>query len=124
VLQLIPDLADNVVGIEAVGKVEATDYRQVLDPAAAAAIKAHGKVRLLYLLGERYEGYTAAAMWEDTKLGFHDLSAWERIAVVTDHRALADTVHVFGWLIPAEVRTYSVAQLDEAKAWVSEGAVG
>jgi hypothetical protein len=121
-LKLIPGLPDDVVGIEAVGKVEAADYREVLDPAAAAAIKAHGKVRLLYLLGDGYDGYTAAAMWEDTKLGFHDLSAWERIAVVTDHGVLSDAVRVLGWLIPGDVRTYAVAQLDDAKAWVAEGA--
>jgi hypothetical protein len=121
-LKLIPGLADNVVGIEAVGKVEAADYQQVLDPAAARAIRDHDRVRLLYVLADQYEGYSAAAMWEDTKLGFHDLKAWERIAVVTDHGTLADTVRVFGWLIPAEVRTYPVSQLDEAKQWIGEAA--
>jgi SpoIIAA-like len=119
-LELISDLPDGVIGIEAVGKVTADDYRQVLDPAVGKAREAHPKVRLLYLLGERYEGYTAAAMWEDTKLGFHDLSSWERIAVVTDHSAIADAVKIFGWMIPADVRTYSVAQLTDAKAWVGE----
>jgi hypothetical protein len=120
VLKLMSGLPDNVIGIEASGKVQADDYHTVLDPAAAAAIKAHGKVRLLYVLGDAFQGYTAAAMWEDTKLGFHDLSAWERIAVVTDRAALADAVRVFGWLIPAEVRAYPTPQLDDARAWVSE----
>lgn len=118
-LKLIEGLPPNVVGIEASGTVVAEDYRTVLDPAAAAAIKAHGKVRLLYLLGDAFTGYSPAALWEDTKLGFHDLSAWERIAVVTDHDALAEAMRVFGWLIPAEVRSYSTGQLAEAKAWVS-----
>jgi hypothetical protein len=119
-LKLIDGMPANVVAIEASGKVEAEDYRTVLDPAAAEAIKAHGKVRLLYLLGDAFTGYSPAAMWEDTKLGFHDLSAWERIAVVTDHGALADAIQVFGWLIPAEVRTYPTGQLAEATTWVSE----
>jgi len=118
-LELIPDVPDGVIGIEAVGKVTADDYRQVLDPAIGRARETL-KVRLLYLLGERYEGYTAAAMWEDTKLGFHDLSSWERIAVVTDHNAISDAVKIFGWMIPANVRTYSVAQLADAKSWVGE----
>jgi hypothetical protein len=119
-LKLMDGLPANVIAIEASGKVEADDYRKVLDPAAAAAIKDHGKVRLLYLLGDAFTGYTPAAMWEDTKLGFHDMSAWERIAVVTDHGALADAIRVFGWLVPGEVRTYPTGQLAEAKAWVSE----
>ena len=119
-LRLIQGLPGNVVGIEAVGKVQAADYREVLDPAAGSAIATHGKVRLLYVLGEAFEGYTAGAVWEDTKLGFHDLSAWERIAVVTDHQAFADAVRVMGWLIPGEVRTYPASQVSDAKAWVSD----
>jgi SpoIIAA-like len=119
-LKLIPGLASNVIGIEAIGKVEAADYQQVLDPAAAQAIRQHDRVRLLYVLADEYEGYTAAAMWEDTKLGFHDLKAWERIAVVTDHDVLRDAIRVFGWLIPAEVRTYAVEELEDAKRWVDD----
>ena len=121
-LKLIADLPANVVGIEAVGKVEASDYKEVLDPAAAEAIKAHDRVRLLYVLGDEYEGYTAKAMWEDTKLGFHDLSSWERIAVVTDHSLLGDAVRVFGWLLPGEVRTYPTDELEAARAWMTETA--
>ena len=119
-LKLIPGLPGNVVGIEASGKVQADDYQTVLDPAVAAAIGAHDKVRLLYVLGDAFQGYTAAAMWEDTKLGFHDLSSWDRIAVVTDRATLADAIRVFGWLIPAEVRAYPTAELADAQAWVSE----
>jgi hypothetical protein len=121
-LKLIPGLAPNVVGIEAVGKVEAADYQQVLDPAAAQAIRDHDRVRLLYVLADQYEGYTAAAMWEDAKFGSHDLKAWERIAVVTDHEVLTDAVRVFRWFMPCEVRTYPVSQLEEAKRWIDEGA--
>ncbi len=119
-LKLIEGLPDDVIGIEAAGKVEASDYRQVLDPATATTMQAHSTIRLLYLLGEHYEDYTAAAMWEDTKLGFHDLSAWDRIAVVTDHDVLRDAIKVFGWMIPGDVRTYTLDQLEEAKGWVSE----
>lgn len=119
-LKLIDGLPANVVAIEATGTVEADDYRTVLDPAAAAAIEAHGKVRLLYVLGDAFTGYSPAAMWEDTKLGFHDLSAWERIAIVTDHAALADAIRVFGWLIPGEVRTYPASQLADARGWIGE----
>lgn len=40
-LKLIPGLAANVVGIEAIGKVEAADYQQVLDPATDQALRDH-----------------------------------------------------------------------------------
>jgi SpoIIAA-like len=120
VLKLMAGLPANVVAIEAVGKVEADDYRSVLDPALAAATKGGAKVRLLYLLGGQYEGYSTGAMWEDTKLGMQDFNRFDRIAVVTDHNVMADAIRVFGWLVPGEVRTYTTAQLDDARAWVSE----
>jgi hypothetical protein len=78
----------------------------------------------LYVLGDQYESYSAAAVWEDAKLGSHDVSRWERIAVVTDHHVLGDAVRMFGWLLPCEVRTYPVDQTDDAKAWLSEGIPG
>ena len=119
-LKRIDGLPGNVVGFEAVGKVEADDYREVLDPAVADAVEAEGSVRLLYVLGAEYDGYSAGAMWQDTKLGMSDRTAFERIAVVSDHERLTGALSHFGWMFPGELRTYSLDQLDEAKTWVGE----
>jgi hypothetical protein len=121
-LKLLEDLPGNVVGFEAVGKIEADDYRNVLDPAIEAAIQAHGSVRLLYVLGTQYDGYSAGAMWQDTKLGLSDRKSFDRIAIVSDHEHLIGAVQHFGWMFPGELKTYSLAQLDEARAWLSEAA--
>ena len=119
-IKFIEGLPDNVIAIEAVGKVDADDYKNVLDPAIAKALAAHDRVRFLCLLGEAYEGYTTGAMWQDTKVGLGDRDAWERIAVVSDHHALLDAVKLFAWMVPGEVRTYPLTGLDDAKAWLSE----
>jgi len=119
-IKFIEGLPDNVIAVEAVGKVEADDYRNVLDPAIAKAIETHDKLRFLYVIGEAYDGFTAGAMWQDTKVGLGDRKAWERIAVVSDHRALIDAFKVFAWMVSGEVRTYPMAELDDAKAWLSE----
>lgn len=119
-LKLLDGLPDDVVGIEAVGKIAADDYRTVLDPAVAAAVEAHGRIRLLYLLGPDYDGFSAGAMWQDSKLGMSEREHFERIAVVSDHERLTDALGHFGWMFPGELRTYSLAQLEAARAWVSE----
>ena len=119
-LSIIDGLPANVVGMRAEGKVHAQDYRSVLDPAIEAALAAHDRIRMLYVLGPGFDGYSGGAMWQDTKLGMAHWSAWERIAVVTDHSAYADGVRAVGWMIPAEVRVFPVAELDAARAWVSE----
>jgi SpoIIAA-like len=118
-IELIEGLPEGVVGLEAVGEVTASDYESVAMSAIEQARGQHDKVRLLYLLGERFTGYTAGAMWDDTKLGLSHPFSWERIAVVTDHEHYRTMVKGFGWLIPGHVKVFPVAELADAKAWVS-----
>lgn len=121
-LKPIADLPENVIGFEAVGKVDADDYKDVLDPAVTKAAEANGKVRMLFVLGDYYERFTTGAMAQDSKVGVADRKVWERIAVVSDHNHILGTIHVFAWMVPGEVRTYAMAQMDEAKAWLGEAA--
>ena len=118
-IRLIGDLPDNVIGFEAVGEVRAGDYDSVLDPAIDAALQTHDKIRLIYVLGDDFDGYSGGAMWEDTKVGLAHLSRWEKIAIVTDHSLYKDGVKAFGWMIPGQVKVYAVADLAEAKAWAT-----
>jgi hypothetical protein len=118
----IAGLSTGVIGVEAVGKIEADDYTSVLDPAIDKAIASYGKVRILLVLGDRYEGFTGGAAWQDAKLGLHDIKAWERIAFVSDHKGTVDTIRMMSWMVPGEVHTFSLAELAEAKAWLSEAA--
>jgi hypothetical protein len=120
-INLLGDLPPNVVGIEAVGHVSSEDYRDVIEPAVQAALEEHAKLRLLYLLGDEFEGYSAGAAWEDTKLGIHHWDTWERIAVVTDRTWIHDGVKAFAWMLPAEVRVFGLDARDDAQAWVEEG---
>jgi hypothetical protein len=120
VLSIIEGLPDNVVGINAEGQVHSADYREVLDPAIDAALKGHDKIRMLYVLGDMFDGYSGGAMWEDAKLGVSRWSSWERIAIVTDHSGYADGIRAIGWMIPGEVRVFAVADLAEATDWVSQ----
>ena len=118
-IELIEGLPDNVVGVEIHGKVEADDYAQILEPAVAKVIEVHGKVRILYVIGESY-GFSAGAMWEDAKVGLEDRRAWERIAVVSDHGTLLEALRLFTWMVPGEARTYPMDRIEDAKAWLSE----
>jgi len=36
------------------------------------------------------------------------------------HEHLLGSIRAFAWMVPGEVRTYPMSQLDEAKAWLSE----
>jgi hypothetical protein len=119
VINLLSDLAEGVVGIEAVGHVEADDYTRIVEPAVRDALERSDKVRLLYVLGDGFDGYSAAASWEDAKLGIEHWSAWEKIAVVTDRGWIRDGVKAFGWMLPGEVKVFPTADQDAAKEWVA-----
>jgi hypothetical protein len=119
VIKLLQNLPDNVVGVEPSGRVEAEDYREVRDPAVAKARETHDKVRLLAVRGDDYEGSSLGAAWEDTKLGIGHWGAWERIAVVTDHKGIRDAIGAIGWMLPGETKVFPTAERDEATAWVT-----
>jgi hypothetical protein len=120
-LTVIPDLPAGVVGVEAEGQVTAGDYEQVLVPAVDAARKAtpEGKVRMLYVLGSDFPGYTTGAAWEDAKLGLGQIRTWERIAIVSDADWLRRAVHGLGWMMPGEVHVFGMDERDAARAWVT-----
>ncbi len=73
-----------------------------------------------YVLGDEFTGYSAGAMWDDAKVGMHHLFSWERIALVTDHDMYGRMTRGFGFLMPAQVKVFGTAELDAARAWVSE----
>jgi len=118
-IRVIEGLPETVLGIEAVGRVEASDYETVLDPAVEAHLGRNEKLRLLYVLGEEFEGYAAGAAFEDAKLGIGKWSSWERVAVVTDRDWLHDALRMLGWMFPGDVRAFRLAEREDAVAWLA-----
>jgi hypothetical protein len=110
---------DGVLAFRGVGKIEKADYETMLEPAIEDAIVQRDEVRLVYLLGDEFEGYSAAAGWEDTKLGVGHLSKWKRIAVVTSHDWVRHSVGMFRWMVPGEVKVFPVAELGAAMEWAA-----
>ena len=72
-------LPAGVIGFEAVGEVTPDDFKDVFVPAIDEASKA-GKIRLVFVLGERYTGFTAGVVWEKAKMRAEHFGAWERCA--------------------------------------------
>lgn len=118
-IRLLEGMPENVLGVEAVGKVTDEDYENVLAPAVRGKLESHGKLRLVYVLGDDFDGWTMGGMWQDAKLGASETKAWESIAVVTDRHWLKHMVQAFGWMIPGDVRVFDLADLDAAKQWAA-----
>jgi hypothetical protein len=115
----IDGLGDNVVALKAVGRVSAEDYRDMLAPAVERATAGGRKARLLLDLGDSFESYDFSAIFADAGLGAGHLHSFERMAVITDTDWVTKAVHLFGPLIPSEVRAFPSAESTAAKEWVA-----
>ncbi|HEY2565743.1 MAG TPA: STAS/SEC14 domain-containing protein [Acidimicrobiales bacterium] len=113
----LSDMPSGVIGFEVAGKIQAEDYRDVVLPAIERAAKA-GEVRFLLVIRE-FQGMSGGALWQDLKVGVEHLRAWKRIALVTDIEWMTHMTALFGWMTPGQVKTFPMADIDEAIQWVS-----
>ncbi len=119
-IELIPGLPDDIVAVSAKGIVTADDYEKILIPAVEEKLKRHARIRLLYHFGRDFDKFTAAAMWDDAKIGLKHLTAFDKIAVVSDVGWIVEAVKIFGFIIPYPVRIFANDKLSEAKSWLSQ----
>ncbi|UDY34481.1 SpoIIAA family protein [Dermatobacter hominis] len=113
----LDDLPDGVIGFSYSGEVHAADYESVMFPVVDAAAKA-GPLRIVVVF-EDFRKMSSGASWEDLKMGTEHLRGWKRIAVVTDLDWMDHLVAVFGWMSPGKVRTFPLAEREQAVAWVA-----
>ena len=73
-LKLIEGLPQDVLGIEAAGKVTHEDYRNVLIP-AAEALMTKEPIGMLYVAGPDSSDYEPEAPWDDAAFGNDRLGA-------------------------------------------------
>jgi hypothetical protein len=120
-ITVLTGLPEGVLGFEARGKLTAEDYTEVLEPAIAAATGAGQKIRVLLDFGGEFEGMEPGAAWQDMRVGVREWSAWERIALVTDHAWMRDALSMFAWAVPGEARAFPVKERDAAIEWLRTG---
>ncbi len=120
--ETIDGMPGAVVAIRGVGRVTPDDYRSMLVPAIEVATSSGRRTRLYLELGEGFEGYDPGALLADTEVGMAHLASFERIAVVTDADRLHGAVHIFGPLMPGEVRAFAVEDRAQAQEWIGEPA--
>jgi hypothetical protein len=121
VVDRVEGMPEGTLGFRASGRIEPSDYRDVLEPALREALDGGGGLRTLYVI-EDLEEIEPAALWSDAKLGgelVRHPGAWERSAIVTDISWMAHATRLFAWMIPGEARVFTVSELEDAKRWVA-----
>ncbi|MBV8682519.1 MAG: STAS/SEC14 domain-containing protein [Caulobacteraceae bacterium] len=115
--RFIEGLPPDVLGIEADGKITHEDYRDRLIP-KVEAMRADGPIKAVMVMRSDMSDYSLEALWDDQIFGFSHWRDFSRLALVTDHRWMKTAVAIFRPFYPAEIRTFSLAELDAAKAWI------
>jgi hypothetical protein len=118
-IQITPKTAGNLIIAIAHGKVTGEDYERVLIPAVEGVLMAHPRVRMLYQLASDFDGFTASAIWDDAKLSFAHMSAFEAVAVVTDVHWITDSVRFFAFFLHCPVKAFRNDQILDATEWVA-----
>src|ERR1700688_1668959 len=101
----LADLPDGMIGFEAVGEVTPDEFRDVLCPAIDAATKVV-KIRLIFVLGDRYKGFSPGVVWEKAKMRAEHFGAWERCALVTDIEWIDRIVGLLHWMMAGTLKLY------------------
>ena len=82
-------------------------------------IKNGSPIRLLAVL-HNFEGWTAGALWEDTKFTAKHFNDIERLAVVGEPRWQKGVTVFVKPFTSADVRYFDMQEIDRARQWVRE----
>ena len=107
------------VGIRATGHLTDEDYAVFL-PKLDRLFEEHGKLSVLFLMDDEFEGWDIKAAWDDTKLGFAHRADFERLAVVGGPEWVRWCIRLSGFLLKGEVRLFEPSDLETACIWVKE----
>ena len=108
----------NVLEVAVTGKLTTEAYQKLV-PVVDKQIKDHGKLRILFVMRD-FHGWTAGALWEDTKF---DLKHWrdiERLAIVGETKWEQGMATFCKPFTTAKIKYFDESQLDAARAWVAE----
>ncbi len=108
----------NIICLQASGKLTHDDYQQVLIPQLQQVVNKHGKARVLLAMGEEFNGWEPAALWDDAKFGMTHRTDFEKCAVVGGPKWVEWATKVGALIIPCEVKTFPSNQLADAQLWI------
>ncbi|MGA9478523.1 MAG: STAS/SEC14 domain-containing protein [Desulfobacterales bacterium] len=118
-IQLEEASAGKIVTLKFKKKIDKEDFDEFV-PRIEGLMEGGAKIRLVVELLD-FEGWTAGALWEDTKFATRHLNSIDRLAVVGDVRwEMGVTVFVKPFT-SADVRYFDIKDIDKARQWVREG---
>jgi hypothetical protein len=117
-LQLTERQDGKVLEVQVQGKLTKDDYEAFV-PEIERLIRQHGKMRVLFYMHD-FEGWSAGALWEDTKFDARHFRDIERLALVGETKWQEGMSVFCKPFTTAKVRYFDHSQLAEARQWIEE----
>ena len=104
--------------VHVTGKLVAADYEHFV-PEFERLVAIQGKLRVLFDM-EDFHGWTAGAVWQDTKFALHHFSDIERLAIAGEKKWQEGMAAFCKPFTKATIKYFDHADLEEAKKWLAE----
>jgi hypothetical protein len=112
------DSVSGVVELTVDGTITRADYETVV-AVLEAALARHDKLRVIETI-RAIGPIDPALWWQDVRWAFGHMNKFGRCAAVTDKGWVGSITRAVGALMPAEIRVFPLAAINEARAWVRE----
>jgi hypothetical protein len=120
-IQITEKNGGTLLEIRVSGKLTHEDYRHFV-PEFDRLVKQNGKISVLFEMTD-FHGWDPVAVWDDIKFDAKHFSDIRRLAMVGDQKwekAMSIFCKPF---TTAKIRYFERGTIDEARAWLEEGAV-
>lgn len=118
-IQLREENEGKTLVVHVSGQLATADYEHFV-PEFTRLVGLHGKLRVLFDMTD-FHGWTAGALWEDTKFAVHHFSGIERLAFVGEKKWQEGMATFCKPFTKATVKYFDHASTEEAVKWLAEG---
>jgi hypothetical protein len=106
------------VVVEVTGKLAKADYEHFV-PEFERLVRAHGKLRVLFDM-TGFHGWTAGALWADTKFAVHHFGDIDRLAMVGEKKWQEGMATFCKPFTKAAIRYFDHGDTENARIWLAE----
>ena len=115
-VQLLEENEGKILIIHATGTLTREDYAQFV-PEVNRLVQKHGKISMLVEMHD-FHGWSAGALWEDTKFAVTHFSSIERLGVIGERKWQKGMTTFCRPFTRAEIRYFDHEHAEEARTWL------
>jgi hypothetical protein len=117
-IKVLPESGGNILVLRAESRLTDQDYKKVLIPRLESIIREHGKAKLLLDMGDEFQGWEGAALWDDARFGLAHRNDFEKMAVIGGPRWVEWGLKLAAMIMSGEIRSFSPSEREEALRWI------